>query len=95
MNEILKGILIIYIISTIFYFIYKKKTENDINTIILNLDEDNLNKYNKIKKTRTFVFIIGILVGLGLLLLTDTKEIKKKICNINDINDISDINVIS
>jgi hypothetical protein len=92
MNEILRGILIIYVISTLFYLIYSKYTSNKINNIIDNLDEENKNEYNKINKYRTFVFIIGILLGIGVLVFIEPNTIKKSLANISD---VSDINVIS
>jgi hypothetical protein len=92
MNQILRGILIIYVISTLFYLIYTKYTNNKINKIIDNLDEENKNEYNKINKYRIFVFITGILVGLGTLVFIEPDNIKKTLSNISD---VSDINVIS
>ncbi len=92
MNQILRGILIVYVISTLFYFIYKKYTDKKINKIIDNLDEKDKTDYNKINKYRTFVFILGILIGLGILIFIEPDNIKK---NITNVTDISDINVIS
>ncbi len=92
MNEILRGILIIYVISTLFYLIYTKYTDNKVNEIINNLDENNKEAYNKINRFRMLVFIIGIIVGLGILIFIEPENIKKIITNVTD---ISDINVIS
>ena len=92
MNQILRGILIIYVISTLFYFIYKKYTDNQINKIIDNLDDENKETYNKINRYRILVFIIGIIIGLGILIFIEPDTIKK---TINNVTDISDINVIS
>jgi hypothetical protein len=92
MNQILRGILIIYVISTLFYFIYKKYTDNQINKIIDNLDDEHKEAYNKINRYRILVFIIGIIIGLGILIFIEPDTIKK---TINNVTDISDINVIS
>ncbi len=92
MNEILRGILIIYVISTLFYLIYTKYTDNKVNEIINNLDENNKEAYNKINRFRMLVFIIGIIVGFGILIFIEPENIKKIITNVTD---ISDINVIS
>ncbi len=92
MNQILRGILIIYVISTLFYFIYKKYTDNQINKIIDNLDEKNKEDYNKINRYRILVFIIGVIISLGILIFMEPEN-KQKI--INNVTDISDINVIS
>ena len=92
MNQILRGILIIYVISTLFYFIYKKYTDNQINKIIDNLDDEHKETYNKINRYRILVFIIGIIIGLGILIFIEPDTIKK---TINNVTDISDINVIS
>ena len=95
MNQIVRGILIIYVISTLFYFIYKKYTDNQINKIIDNLDEKNKENYNKINRYRILVFIIGVIISLGILIFIEPDTIKKTITNVNNVTDISDINVIS
>ncbi len=95
MNQVIRGILIIYIISTLFYLIYTKYTDYQINNLISNLDDDKQNEYNKIMRYRMLVLILGILVSLGVLIFIEPDYIKKTISNINDISDVSDINVIS
>jgi hypothetical protein len=92
MNQILRGVLIIYVISTLFYLIYTKYTDSKINNIIDNLDEEIKDEYNKINKYRMLVFILGVLVGLGILIFTEPENIIKTVSNVSD---VSDINVIS
>ena len=95
MNQILRGILIIYITSTLFYLVYSKITDSKINTLIDYLDEERKNEYNKINKYRILFFILGILVGLGILIFIEPDTINTKMFTGGNVTDISDINVIS
>jgi hypothetical protein len=95
MNQIIRGILIIYVISTLFYLIYTKYTDNQVNKIIDNLDEENKEAFKKINRYKILVFILGILVGLGILIFIEPETINKTIFTRSNVSDISDINVIS
>ncbi len=104
MNEIIISILKIYITASIVYFIYliylkitKSKTVDDL--INEYKEQTMINEYKKMKKKRIIVIILGILLGIAILILTETNSLD----NINNINkkinskivsDISDINVI-
>ena len=95
MNQILFSIIKVYVIASIIYFIYLAylKITNSISfDVYLQNNEELLNKYNKMNKHKNMVFILGILVGLGVLMLTENKEIVK--INPSIVNDISDIAVI-
>ena len=92
MNELLRGILIIYVTSTLFYFIYKKYSNSMFENIINNLNNDDIEKYNKIKRYRITAFIIGVLVGIAILIFLEPDTINK---TKKYVVDISDINVIS
>jgi hypothetical protein len=95
MNQVVRGILIIYITSTLFYLVYTKYTDSKINNLINNLDDEKQNEYTKLMRYRMLVFILGILVSLGILIFIEPEYIKKTVSNINNISDVSDINVIS
>ncbi len=104
MNEIIISILKIYITASIVYFIYliylkitKSKTVDDL--INEYNEQTMINEYKKMKKKRIIVIILGILLGIAILILTENNSLD----NINNINkkinskivsDISDINVI-
>ncbi len=96
MNQILLGFIKVYITASLIYFIYiiylklSKKPSFDV---YLQNNEELLNKYNTMKKHRAMVFILGILIGLGILMFTENS--KESINNINNIvSDVSDIKVI-
>ncbi len=107
MNEIIISILKIYITASIVYFIYliylkitKSKTVDDL--INEYNEQTMINEYKKMKKKRIIVIILGILLGIAILILTENNSLDN-IDNINNINkkinskivsDISDINVI-
>jgi hypothetical protein len=98
MNEIISSILKIYITTSVVYFIYriylhitKAETLEDLinstnNTLIID-------RYNKMKKKKIVVVILGILLGIGILILTQSSPNDIKMNN-KAVYDISDIRVI-
>jgi len=97
MNQFILNIMIVYSIASIIYilslFLIKSKSIKDI------LDDEQLEEYNKIKKKKIMIFIIGIVLGLCFIIIFDKKsistEIKSSITNIkNIVEDVSDISVI-
>jgi hypothetical protein len=100
MNPFILGIIKIYVVATlvyIAYMIYLKIYKKPTFASELNDYPELLDKYNHNKKTRTTVFIIGVIIGLILLLIIDnptnkdnksTKQLSKLI------NDVSDMYVL-
>ena len=98
MNEIILSILKIYITTSVIYFIYivyckitKKETLDDIINEYNNKELED--KYKSIKKTKSIVIILGILLGIVVLVFTQSSN-EINIKNSNTVYDISDINVI-
>jgi hypothetical protein len=87
---------VIYLI----YYIYLKFTHAETVEDILKDDPIHstiLDKFNKIKKTRIMVFIIGIVIGLVILVISEPEVISldKPIIQMKSIvEDVSDISVI-
>ncbi len=81
------------------YLIYLKVTKAETIKDLLNKDlkpDEKIDEYKKIKNKHMMVFIIGVLVGFVIVLLKDTKTIKKAIetkythsINVSDVEDIS------
>ena len=101
MNQFILNIMKVYCIASVVYIIYAlylKLTNSKNVDDILKDNEDLKEKYNKIKKTRIMVFIIGIVIGLVILILNEPSSIQSisqlatntKI----KVEDISDISVI-
>lgn len=102
MNQFILNIMIVYSIASIVYLlslIFMKSTQiKDI------LYEDQLEEYNKIKKKKIMVFIIGVVLGLCFIIMFDkisvntNTDIKSSVVSIkkikNVVEDISDISVI-
>ena len=92
--------MLINFIGTIFYIFYfiftKVKKEDSIDILFKTSSEnnDNYEKYRKIKKKHMTVYIMGILIGLIYLVLTESnttiKETvtKPSISHVTDIDDI-------
>jgi predicted histidine transporter YuiF (NhaC family) len=100
MNQFILNIMKVYCIASVVYIIYalylkytKAETVNDI----LKDNEDLKDKYNQLKKNRTMVFIIGIVIGLCIIIITDSGSINISSAMISTksiVEDVSDISVI-
>ncbi len=97
MNQFILNVMIVYSIASIIYllslFLYKSKNIKDI------LNDEQLDEYNKIKKQKIMIFIIGIVIGLCFIILFDNFSFKNTVSktstNIkNLVEDVSDISVI-
>ena len=96
MNQFILNVMIVYSIASIIYllsiFFYKSNKLKDI------LTEEQLDEYNKIKKQKTMIFIIGVVIGLCFIILFDkipSDTISKASINVKSIvEDVSDISVI-
>jgi hypothetical protein len=97
MNQILFSIIKVYMTASLVYFlyiIYLKLSKKPSFDFYLQNNEDLLNKYNKIKKHRIMIFILGVLIGLGVLMLTDNSTIDIINKGRHIVNDVSDIRVV-
>jgi hypothetical protein len=98
MNQFILNVMIVYCIASLVYILYLifMKPEK-ISDFIYN-NQELKEKYNNIKKNRIMVFIIGIVIGLGVIIIFDKEQIlDKTLSNINVksiIEDVSDISVI-
>ncbi len=89
MNQTLYSIMLVYTIASVVYIlfmIYQKirkspSFENDLQD-----NEILLNKYRGYKKTRTIVFIIGLLIGFTVILLFDNDKTIQNIKPIDNVN---------
>ncbi len=99
MNQFILNIMKVYCIASIVYVIYAiylKYTEAETINDILKDDEELTNKYNKINKNRIMVFIIGIVIGLIILIISEPSISISKLVSHNKslVEDVSDISVI-
>ncbi len=101
MNQFILNIMKVYCIASIIYILYSiylKYTKANTIEDILKDNKELEDKYNKIKKTRIMVFIIGIVIGLVILIITEpsiSSSIQQMtIPNKSIVNDVSDISVI-
>jgi hypothetical protein len=99
MNQFILNIMKVYCIASIVYIVYAlylKYTEAETINDILKDNEDLTNKYNKIKKNRIMVFIIGIVIGLIILIISEPSLSISKLVSHNKslVEDVSDISVI-
>ncbi len=100
MNKFILSIMKVYCTASLVYVIYclyLKFTHAETVTDILKDNSELLQKYNKNKKTRIMVFIIGIIIGLVILVIyePDIISFDKSITQIKSIvEDVSDISVI-
>ena len=100
MNQFILNIMKVYCIASVVYIIYALylkliNSENVDN--ILKENKDLKEKYNKLKKNRIMVFIIGIVIGLGVIIMNEpsSTNIPSAIVSTKSIvEDISDISVI-
>jgi glucan phosphoethanolaminetransferase (alkaline phosphatase superfamily) len=90
----------VYCIASVIYIIYTlylRFTKAELLDELLKDNENLKNKYNKIKKNRIMVFIIGIVIGLVYLIITEPTSINipQIVSNTKSfIEDVSDISVI-
>ncbi len=96
MNQFILNVMIVYSIASVFYilslFFYKSKKLEDI------LTDEQIEEYNKLKKQKTMIFIIGVVIGLCVIIIFDkipTETISKANISVKSIiEDVSDISVI-
>jgi hypothetical protein len=96
MNKFILNIMIVYCVASIVYILglfIKPTNMKDF------LTEEQLEEYNKIKKRRSMIFIIGIVVGLCIIIMIEPNSLTNNFnkLNINTkqmIEDVSDISVI-
>ena len=103
MNQFIFNIIKVYCIASVVYIIYMlylRFTNAESLDDLLKDNEDLKDKYNKIKKNRTMVFIIGIVIGLVVLIINEPSTIKN-LTNLDIVSntkslveDVSDISVI-
>ncbi len=103
MNQFILNIMMVYCIASVVYLIYilyLRLTKSETVDDILKGDEDLKEKYNKLKKNRIMVFIIGIVIGLGFMIMNEPSSIISKtissaaVSTKSIVEDISDISVI-
>ncbi len=103
MNQYILNIMKVYCIASVVYLIcilYLRLTKSETVDDILKGDEDLKEKYNKLKKNRIMVFIIGIVIGLGFMIMNEPSSIISKtissaaVSTKSIVEDISDISVI-
>jgi Na+/H+ antiporter NhaD/arsenite permease-like protein len=96
MNQFILNVMIVYSIASIIYllslFFYKSKQIKDI------LTDEQIEEYKKIKKQKSMIFIIGVVIGLCIIIMFDkipSTNISKASISIKSIvEDVSDISVI-
>jgi uncharacterized protein YacL len=93
----------VYCIASVIYIIYAlylKLTNSENVDNILKDNKDLKEKYNKLKKNRIMVFIIGIVIGLVVIIMNEPPSIISKsissaaISTKSIVEDVSDISVI-
>jgi hypothetical protein len=100
MNQFILNIMKVYCIASIVYIVYTlylRFTKAELLDELLKDNEDLKNKYNKIKKTRVMVFIMGIVIGLVYLIINEPNSINipKLVSSTKSlVEDVSDISVI-
>ena len=95
MNQFILNIMIVYSIASIIYLIYSLVSKSTKMSDILT--EQQMEEYNKIKKQRTMVFIIGVVIGLCFIIVFDKTSISLPDTAIkmkHIVEDVSDISVI-
>ncbi len=96
MNQFILNVMIVYSIASVIYllslFFYKSKKLKDI------LTDEQIDEYTKIKKQKTMIFIIGVVIGLCFIIMFDkipVDTISKASISVKSIvEDVSDISVI-
>ncbi len=103
MNQFILNIMKVYCIASVIYIIYAlylKLTKSENIDDVLKDNKDLKEKYDKLKKNRVMVFIIGIVIGLGVIIMSEPSNIISKTISSaamstkSIVEDISDISVI-
>ena len=103
MEQFILSIMKVYCIASfvyIIYILYLKYTKSENVNDILKDNEDLKEKYNKLKRNRIMVFIIGIVIGLVVIIMNEPPSIISKsissaaISTKSIVEDVSDISVI-
>lgn len=99
MDQFILSIMKVYCIASfvyIIYILYLKLTKAENVNDILKDNEDLKERYNKLKRNRIMVFIIGIVIGLVIIVLNEpSSNISSAIISAKSIvEDVSDISVI-
>ncbi len=97
MNQFILNIMTVYCIASIVYILYLFFMKpQKIDDLIKN-NEILKEKYKNIKKKRITIFIIGIVIGLGFIIINDSEPLLNNINKIkikSIVEDVSDISVI-
>jgi hypothetical protein len=96
MNQFILNIMIVYCVASIIYILGLFIKPSHLKDI---LTEDQVEEYNKIKKKRIMIFIIGVVIGLCIIIMIEpnslTNNLSKLSINAKQmIEDVSDISVI-
>jgi hypothetical protein len=100
MNQFILNVMKVYCIASLVYIIYSlylRFNKSDTVEDILKDNEDLKDKYIKIKKNRIMVFIIGIVIGLVILIISEPSSLSFQQIATNTktiVEDVSDISVI-
>ncbi len=102
MNSFIFNIMKVYCIASfvyISYSLYLRLTKSETVIDILKDNDILIEKYNKLKKNRIMVFIIGIVIGLVILVISEPSSINisQKLLSTatkSIVEDVSDISVI-
>jgi hypothetical protein len=98
MEQFILSIMKVYCIASsiyIIYILYLKYTKAENIDDLLKDNEDLKERYNKIKRNRIMVFIIGIVIGLVIIVLNEpSNNILSCGSTKNIVEDVSDIRVI-
>jgi hypothetical protein len=100
MNQFILNIMKVYCIASLIYIIYSlylRFNKSEMVEDILKDNEDLKDKYIKIKKNRIMVFIIGIVIGLVILIISEPSSLSFQQIATNTktiVEDVSDISVI-
>lgn len=102
MNSFIFNIMKVYCIASLVYIsysLYLKFTKSETVNDILKDNDILIEKYNKLKKNRIMVFIIGIVIGLVVLIMSEPSaiNISQKVLSTatkSIVEDVSDISVI-
>ena len=102
MDQFILSIMKVYCIASVVYIIYilyLKFTKSENVSDILKDNEDLKDRYNKLKKNRIMVFIIGVVIGLVIIVLNEPSSTSNILSTAvvstkSIVEDISDISVI-
>ena len=100
MEQFILNIMKVYCIASfvyIIYILYLKYTNAENVNDILKDHEDLKDRYNKLKRNRIMIFIIGIVIGLVIIVLNDSSSniiSPDALSTKSIVEDVSDISVI-